>query len=131
MNLATLKTEVTTDPLARGYSTMSDEQIADSLNTGNRTADRDTLTGGMVMSSIVRSEFAALSAADKQYIQLIVSCGEMPITTTLKTEFGAVFGAGTATRTNLVALLKRTGSRAEELGLGNVTPSNVADAKRS
>lgn len=131
MNLTALKSEITTDPLARGYSGLTDEQIASSLNAPNRTADRDTLTGGMVMASIVRSEFAALAANDKQYIQLLASCGELPITAQLKTEFGAVFGAGTTTRANLVALLKRAGSRAEELGLGYVTPSDVANAKRS
>lgn len=32
MNLAALKTELTTDPLGRGYSGMSDEAAANSLN---------------------------------------------------------------------------------------------------
>lgn len=131
MNLAILKTEITTDPLTRGYSGMSDEQIAASLNTPNRQADQDSLTGGMVMASIVRSEYANLTANDKQYVQLLISCGTMPITAQLKTEFGAVFAAGTGTRANLLALLKRTGSRAEELGIGFVTPSDVANAKLS
>ena len=131
MNLPALKTEVTTDPLARGYSGMNDEQIADSLNTPTRTADRETLTGGLVMASIVRTELNALAANDKTYVQAVVNAGEMPITPQLKTELSAVFPAGSGTRANIVALLKRTGSRAEELGIGYVTPSNVADAKRS
>lgn len=130
MNLAALKTEVQTDPLSR-YAGKTDEQIAEALNAPNRTADRETVTGGMIAASVVRAELAALSNADQNYIRTLISAGEMPITAQLRTEFGAVFGVGTATRTNLIALLKRTGSRAEELGLGYVTPSHVADAKRS
>jgi hypothetical protein len=78
----------------------------------------------------VRAEFAALPAADKQYVQLVCQAQTMPLTAALKAELGSVFPAGSATRANLLALLKRPGSRAEELGLGFVSPSNVADARR-
>jgi len=54
----------------------------------------------------------------------------LPLTVTVKQELGAIFPAGSQTRTNLIALLKRDGSRADELGLGHVTPSHVADARR-
>ena len=37
MDYTILKAELTNDPLALGYSTMSDQQAADSLNTVNRT----------------------------------------------------------------------------------------------
>ena len=132
MDLAKLKTEITSDPLTRNYAVMSDVQIAESLNLRNRnTIDRETLSAGDLIASIVRSEWTALSAAEKQYVQLIAMAQTMPLTTTLKTELGNIFPAGSATRANLIALLKRTGSRAEEIGLGgSPTPSDVADAKR-
>jgi hypothetical protein len=130
MNLQALKTEITTDPLAR-YAKLSDEQIAELINQPGRQVDRDTVTGGEIMACIVRSEYAGLTAGDKAYVQLLVTAGTMPITANLKTEFGAVFPSLSTTRANLATLLKRTGSRGEELGIGYVTASHVADAKRS
>lgn len=126
MNLQALKTELSE---AR-YRNMSDEQVADSLNVSDRPVNADSLQSGMLVASIVRAEFSALSPADKDYVRLIAMAETMPITATLKTELGSIFPANSQTRTNLVSLLKRTGSRAEELGLGIVTPSHVADAKR-
>jgi hypothetical protein len=79
----------------------------------------------------VLSEYTALSAAQKDYLRLVVSGGTMPLTATVKAELGTIFPAGSATRANFVALLKRPGSRADELNLGgNPTPSIVADGRR-
>lgn len=130
MNLIALKNEITTDPLALGYVGKNDEEVADLLNKTQRPVDRETLDGGLLVASIVRSEYAALSATDKDYVRLVALASSIPLTATIKTELGQVFPAGSQTRANLVALLKRTGSRAEELGLGFVTPSHVADARR-
>jgi hypothetical protein len=131
MDLTALKTELTDDPLARGYAGMNDEQSAVSLNIADRQPNRESLTGGMIAASVVRAELAALlSIDDKNYVLGLMSAGDMPLTANLKAELGGIFGVGTATRANLIALLKRPGSRAEELGLGFVTPSHVADARR-
>lgn len=130
MDLQALKTELTTDPLSRGYSTMTDEQAAARLNVPDRQPNRETLDAGSLVASIVRAELAALTANDKDYLRLVAMAQTMPLTVTLKTELGGIFPVGSQTRANLVALLKRTGSRAEELGLGSVSPSDVADAKR-
>ena len=132
INLAALKTELTTDPLGRGYAVMTDEQAAASLALSDRQADRDMLDSALLVASIVRAEYATLSANDKDYVRLVGAVdGPLPLTANLKTQLGAIFPAGSATRANLVALLKRTGSRAEELNLGgSPTPSDVADAKR-
>lgn len=130
MDLQVLKTELTTDPLGRGYAGMSDEQAATSLNTANRQPFRETLTGGMIAASVVLSELAALTPENQNYVIALFGAGEMPLTDNLKSELSAVFPNPSNTRTNLIALLKRPGSRAEELRLGTVTTSNVADAKR-
>lgn len=130
MDLVALRAELDTDPLALGYAGMTDEQAAASLNANGRDVNRTEVTGGEIATSVVRSELAALTAGDQNYIRALISAGVMPITDNLKSEFGAVFGAGTQTRANLLSLLKRPGSRAEELGLARVTPSHVADARR-
>lgn len=130
MDLVALKSELNSDPLGRGYAAMSDEQAANSLNVSDRTPNRDTLDAGYLVASIVQSEYGSLSAAQKDYLRLIAMAQTLPLTATVKVELGAIFPANSATRANLLALMKRPGSRAEELGLGTITPSNVADARR-
>ena len=130
LDLQALKTEVSTDPLGNGYSAMDDSQIADSLNAPGRVVDRDSVTGGEIAASSVRTELAALSNAEQTYVRGLWAAGTMPLTANLRSELGGIFPAGSQTRANLVALLRRTGSRAEELGIGRVTASDVANAKR-
>jgi hypothetical protein len=131
MDLAALKAELLAGHPVTGPYSADDAVAADQLNAVNRQPDRETLSGGMIAASVVRSELAGLTAAaDRDYVRTLMQAGEMPLTQTLKQELGAIFGAGSQTRANLIALLKRTGSRAEELGLGTVTPSHVADARR-
>lgn len=128
VDLAKLKTELQKP----AYSGKSHEEMAEMLKAQVPTVDRETLTGGMLVASIVRSEFAALSAADRQYVQTVAMATDIPLTGTLKTELGAVFPAGSQTRANLIALLKRTGTLAESLGLGGQpTTSDIANALRS
>lgn len=127
MNIAAIKAEIS----GAAYQGLDDVQIADKLNEQVVQVDRDTLTGGDIAAAISRAEYGALSALDKQYVQMLVMAPSLPVTANLKAELGAVFGSGTGTRQRLVALIKRAGTRGEELGHGHVTPSNVADARRS
>lgn len=129
MNLQDLKTELTTDPLARGYALMSDEQAANSLNTRDRQPDRESIDGGSIVAGIVLAEYAVLTASQKDYLRLVCAASSIPIVQNFRREISDIFAQGTESRGNLRALLKRTGSRAEELGLGTVTPSHVAKAK--
>ncbi len=131
MNLQTLKTELTNDPLARGYAAMTDEAAAATFALPDRQPNREALDSGTLLASVVRAELAALAAADKAYLPLVCQAPTLPLTATLKAELGGIFPAGSATRANLVAMLKRPGNRAEELGLGGIpTASDVANARR-
>lgn len=130
MNLQTLKTELASDPLDRGYDSMDDVSAAESLNTEDRQADRESLDTGLLVASLVDTEYVGLGAVAKDYLALLASAQSVPLTATVKTNLGRLFPAGSETRANLIALLKRPGSRADELGLGRVTPSHVADARR-
>lgn len=130
MSLQDLKTELTTDPIGRGYAGMTDEQAAESLNAPGRQVNRDSVTGGEIAASLVRAELAQLNAAEQNYVRALMPCDSIPLTANFKTQFGDLFPQGSATRANIMAILKRNGSRAEELGLGRVTPSDVANAKR-
>jgi len=130
MNLQTLKTELTTDPLARGYAAMGDQEAAVSLNTNDREPERDDITAGVLMSALVLAEYNALTAVERRYFDLLVSAGSVTLNSTVRQQIRALFPQGTQTKQNLNGALKRVGSRADELGIGNVTPSDIADAKR-
>lgn len=130
LDLQALKDELTIDPLGRGYSGMNDVQAAESLNTPDREPERETITAGLLMGGLVEAEYDALPSRGKTYFDLVVSAGEVPLTDEVKTNLGSLFPAGSATRANVLAAMKRPGSRAEELGMGRVTESDVADARR-
>lgn len=129
MDLAALKTELTTDPEGLGY-TGHDEHDAGLLNAPTRTPDRESIDSGLLVACISPTDFAALTANQKQYLGLFTNAGSVPLTAAVKQNLAGMFDAGSATRQALVAAMKRTGSRAEELGLGQVTTSIVANARR-
>lgn len=127
-----LKTELTTDPLGRGYSGMTDAQAADSLNVADRAFDRTSLSGSEIYNALVPSEFQSLTAAQKEFVRDVFSLGDaidVSTGTNARTVLLSAFGAGTTTRINLGALVASTRSRADELGLSRVREGTVADAR--
>ena len=132
MDLAALKTEITSDPAAIGYAAANGDHlaIAGLLNRQQRTIDAESLPSGVLVSCIDRAEFAVLSAADKAYLNLFVTAGDVPMSTNVRQALRALFPVGSETRTKINQSTRRTGSRAEELGFGRVTESDVADALR-
>lgn len=130
MEYAILRTELTTDPLGRGYGGLSDQAAADALNVANRVVTRSSVLGSEIIAATVQTEYAALSADQKQIFCGMVDAGGVnPSDSNTRTIFGALFGAGTTTRANLLALQNRTVSRAVELGLGLVTAGDVKLAR--
>lgn len=51
-----LKDEITTDPLARGYSAMTDRQVADDMNLSNRTRLREISSSELLAWSASTSD---------------------------------------------------------------------------
>lgn len=133
MDLAALKTELTTDPAAIGYAAVigDHEAIAKLLNKPQRTIDAEVISGGVLVSCLDKIEFTALNAVDKAYLNLFVTAGEVPVTANVRQALRALFPAGSETRNRINAATRRSGSRAEELGFGRVTESDVADALRT
>lgn len=130
MDLVALKSEITTDPIGRGYSLQSDEAVADLLNAPTRMPNRDSITSGELAGAITAADWGTLTAEQKARLQFLVTPPSLQITAHLRQELRDIFPQGKDSRANLRAVLMKTGSRAEELGLGSVTPSDVADARR-
>ena len=140
MDYLILKNEITLNPKSLGYSehvlTGNDGAIAEILNTvgvSSETVPKEVVNSVEIVNALIYSEWVALTADQKHYLDTIISAGQVdPANGNIKTAFGTIFGAGTATRTNLNAIGIRPASRAEILfGRGaSVSSIDVAIALR-
>lgn len=147
MNIDILRTELTTDPLARGYAPMSNQAAADSLNTANRVLRvlvpfkifaRWASKGGR-LDAITAAQTSGATAAIRgacRYIVLLLGAGQGidPDNADDVAAINAITGAGlpiqAADRTELSALANQPAiTRAAELGLPFVGAHHVALAR--
>jgi hypothetical protein len=132
MDLVALKTELTTDPAGLGYAGKSHEDQAVLINRPQRTMNREQFSGADLASCLDPVEFAALTAVQRTWIQTLTSAyGLLTLFASLRQDIRAVLATATKSLAKFNQTINRTGSRAEELGLGSVTTSDVADALRS
>lgn len=132
MNYSALRAELLDDPLAWGYATLSNGAAAARLNaldTG-RAAARTRVENTEVFNAIVNADWpAAGSVSESKLLALLAMPYVDASNANTRAIIGAIFGANTATRANLLALATRPVSRAEELGLGAVSAGDVALAR--
>ena len=143
-DIAALYTELITDPNELGLvapPTIDDVGNADRLNEV-RTAqqvDRKAIPTNELTQQIDRAEFNALSAADRQWLMLVMSTGSVDIDDTGQMKQGLLqcFGSTTETRAGMEARMTEAVNRVEqmfrqnllEIG-GQVTPSDIARARQ-
>jgi len=120
IDLASLKTEIQTDPQGYGY-TGSNLQISNALNLIRVTevVTRKTISAEELQISIIIAEYTTLTDVARMGWNAILivaaSHGIDVSNTALRNQILAIWGAGTATRSNLATLQTRIGSRAEVL----------------
>ena len=134
MNYNDLVAELLEDPLARGYAQMTDAEVAASLNEPDRQIFEDTLNATDLFEAIDIGEFLALDDTNKQYLRDILSLGDgiqVGPGTKARSLLLDIFGVGSLTVANLVTLLTRNISRAQELGLLPVREGDVQKARSS
>lgn len=129
MDIDILKTELTTDPLTRGYSGMLDAEVTVDLNTVYRTSNKIIMSSTEVFNAIDKGEFNVLNATEKQLIWDILHLGEINPFGLEADLFVDIFGGGSTTITDLQNLRKNNVSRGVELGIGNVREGNVWEAR--
>jgi hypothetical protein len=129
MDYQNLKTELVSDPLARGYSGMSNAQAATSLNTVNRSVHKTSMSGSEVLQSVVPSEYNALTAEKKDQFWGLVGIGVLDPWGKEADVMIDIFGAGSATITALAVARIQLVSRAVELGFGRVETGDVQCAR--
>lgn len=133
-DIQALKAELTTDPLGRGYSTMTDQQVADDLNAVNITRNLSSLSGEVMWQQTDPAEFGALTADKQQmWVSFTRSGGIDPFATANVQFVMFIFGGQSTTVANLAASRTEQVSRAEQLSLlGSspaVGPAHVAQAR--
>jgi len=135
INYTALATEINTDPKSLGYAGKSDYEISVIMNTAGASAEtlfRSYTPVEDIIAGIVRSEYDALATAGKTYLNEVVLKASRVKTgdATLRSQIAQLFGAGTATRTNLTNIASRAASRAEIL-FGEDTAITDADVARA
>jgi hypothetical protein len=131
MSAQIIKTEIDIDPLTRGYSGMSDREIADDMNTKYRERNRTSMTASEIYNQIDQTDWAALTALPLQQQEIwdILHLGELNPFGREADRFNAIFGGGSDTIIALNAARKESISRATELGLSFVKEGHVTEAK--
>jgi hypothetical protein len=126
-----LRAELLNDPVALGYGALTDANAAAKLNATNtgRTLSRTSVSKNELLRAITDSEWPTTAVLQNKLL-CIFSCDSIDASNAnVKAVFAAIFGAGTATRTALLALGTQTVSRAVELGLGVVLVADVTIAR--
>lgn len=127
-----LQTELTNDPEARGYASMTDAEAADDLNTKYRSRNRTNMTGDEVFANI-ESQAIWDGLTDNKRLEFLALCGRDtldPFGSANVDLVKSVFGGASVTVSNLATARVESISRAVELSLGEVTGSDVEVARR-
>ena len=124
-----LKSELDTDPLSRGYTTMTDEEATNDLNAAYRERNRGLMTGSEILNVIAMSEFNALDDVNKQLFWNVLHLGDVNPFGVEANLFILIFGAGSDTIIALKAARKENITRGEEIGFGLVRQGHVQLAR--
>ena len=131
-----LRDELLNDPLARGYSAMSDREATDDINTEYRTRNRTNMSGDEIAQQADDAELDALddgsanNTADVKSHWLALCARESvdPFAAANVHLVILIFGVGSQTLLNLQAARVEAVSRAVELELGHVREGDVIRA---
>lgn len=136
MNYIALKAEIQSGPLAATLaplvSSNDTHSIANALNAvGPAQVGRKLVPSYEVLGATDAAEWSALLPDKKQLYDLIIKAGHVDLSNpNTRSMLSGLFGNG-PTRTAIIALNNRAGSRSEALGFGTVTALDVAQALRT
>lgn len=128
-HLTGLTNELNNDPQTYGYAAHiaggNDTALAALLNKVRDGTDGEAaisiekgyVTTEELANSIVQGEYAGLTAANRAYLDMLMTLSRVDLSTGSNPRAGlaALFSAGSTTRANVLAAAQRNGSRAEQL----------------
>ena len=131
MDYVALKSEILTDSLVRGYAGMTDQEVADDMNTVYRTRNRVSMTGKEVKDQITNADWISRSDAQKSVLLSQFARDDLnPFGIDADIFVDAMTGAVETSVADLAAYRVEAVSRAEELGFGVVTGPDIDSARR-
>lgn len=144
-DLLALKSEITNDPEGLGLvapPAIADTENAEALNLVRETLqiDRTAIPTSEIFLNIDRDEYAAVAAADRDWIRGVTAAGTVDPRTGGEVREGLlqIFSAQSETRANLLEILTEPANRIEHMfkaGLlsqgGTVTGSDIANARNA
>ena len=129
-NYAALHDELIGDPLGIGYAAMSDVQAVNSLNTVNQSVPVEEVPAAELIEATIDSDWTGVGAVDRErYSQMVTGGSINPSGPETQAHIETIFGSGSATLANVVALGSRLISRGDEIGFGFVKPPHVNEAR--
>ena len=127
--MSALCDEITNDPLARGYATMSAEQVVADLETEYRTRNRTSMSGQEIWELTVFTDFSALTETQQtQWLTLTSNDSLNPFGNSVELA-KSLFGVGSATITALANARIEHISWADELNFGKVRVGHVQECQ--
>jgi len=127
--MSILSDEITNDPLTRGYATMNDLEVAQSLNAVDREVNRTSISGSELLGLADSTEYSSLN--DIQRDNWLALCGVDSID-----PFGSavqlissIWTGNPLTIANLQAARTETLSLAQELRLPKVKEGHVQETR--
>lgn len=132
--LTALKNELNTDPLGIGYAAVKNDHVALAklINTAERSIPQTSERPIWELIELFDPAELATAEADAAKFRRLQMLYAMPTINPDMRRFmqhvNFIFGNASTTSGRVQAWTKRVGSRAEELGFGRVTESDVADA---
>lgn len=125
-----LKNEIDADPLLRGYSTMSNIQVADSMNALDLSRNKTSVANTEALEAIDSTALLLLTGDAATRVWGILSIESFDPFGVAVEVFKDAFGQGSATIVALAALRVESISRANELGYpGQVKEGHVEMAR--
>jgi len=129
MDYVALKAEIDTDSLVRGYAGMTNQQVADDMNTVYRTRNRSVMTGKEVKDRIDTTEWSSRTDAQKQIVLALCNRDDLDPFGIDAQIFQDEMAGATNTLAALTAYRVENISRAVELNLGFIYEADVDSAR--
>lgn len=120
-----LRDEVQNDPLSRGYAEMTNQQVANDLNTEYRERNLSSLDGDKMFQQTDPTEFGGLTDAKKQMWISFTTKSIDPWATNNEEFVKYIFGDTSTTVSSLANARVETITRAKELGYDDVTEQTI------
>lgn len=108
------------------YSAMTDQQVADELNSVNKPQNVKSLSKSKLLEVIDPNAFGLLNSGDLARLDILTNSGEVNINNAnIKLDIESIFSSGSASHTAIYNLSSEMVSRSSEIGINIPTVSLV------